>query len=353
MCGGVGSRFWPFSRDDKPKQFIDFFGTGESLLQTTVRRISRLIPKENIILVSNSAYRELLREQLPDIPEGNILLEPARRNTAPCICWAARHIISLDPDASMIVLPSDHLILKELEFADAITEGFEFVEKEEALLTIGITPTSPHTGYGYIQRGDAAGDWPGIMKVRLFTEKPPLEMAREFLKSGEFLWNAGIFLWKAEAILKAFRQHAPEIAASFDERADAFGTPREPEAVVRIFSEVDSISVDYAVMERSDDVYVKEADLGWSDLGSWKALHDISPKDRHGNVTQNCMVLADDCEGTVFASTDRERVIVASGLRDYIVADNGNALLIYPLAEEQKIRQTVIDLRTKFGDKYL
>lgn len=352
MCGGIGSRFWPFSRSGMPKQFLDFFGTGRSLLQMTVDRVRELVDPERIILVTNSAYATIVRSQLPDIKESNILLEPARRNTAPCICWAAHHIHALDPEASFVTLPSDHLILKEEAFRKTLEEGFGFVEEGDRLLTIGLRPTSPATGYGYIQRGLCVPDKPGICKVKSFTEKPNLEMAKVFIATGEFFWNAGIFLWRADSVLKAFRRYDHETAAVFEAGEAFYGTPEEKEFIDKAFPNTPSISVDYAIMEKADNVYVKTADLGWSDLGTWKALYDASPHTTEGNVTQNCKVLAYDCHDTVFAA-DSDKIIVAAGLDGYIVAENENAILIYPIAEEQRIRNVVNDVRARFGEDYV
>lgn len=352
MCGGVGSRFWPFSRNDKPKQFLDFFGTGKSLLQLTVDRICSTVSPENIILVTNKIYAEIIKEQLPEIKESNILLEPARKNTAPCVCWAAHHIYALDPEASIITLPSDHLVLKEGEFCNAVEEGFEFVEKGDRLLTLGIKPSNPNTGYGYIQQGQKVNDFSGIFKVKSFTEKPNREMAELFLSSGEFFWNAGIFLWKAKTILEAFEKYAPEIAQTLDTTEKVYATPQEKDFIDEHFRDCPNISIDYAIMEKADNVYVKTVDIGWSDLGSWKALYEASPVNEEGNVTQNCKVLANDCSGTIFAA-DGDRIIVASGLHDYIVADAGNALLIYPLKEEQEIRNIVNEVKTRFGSDFV
>lgn len=351
MCGGIGTRFWPFSRTDKPKQFLDFFGTGRSLLQLTYDRMLPLTDPTRILLVTNKAYFDIIREQLPDVPAENILLEPVRRNTAPCVCWAAHHIYAKDPDASIVTLPSDHLILRESEFHKVIDRGLEFVEGGDRLLTIGLKPSSPHTGYGYIQRGNPT-DVEDILKVKSFTEKPNLEMAKVFLGTGEFFWNSGMFMWRADSILKAFAKYDPETAAVFDAGEKYFGTPREMHFIDTAFAHAPSISIDYAIMEKADNVYVETADLGWSDLGSWNALYEVSPKNSDRNVTQNCNVLASDCEGTLFAAGS-DKIIVASGLKDYIVADQGNAVLIYPLADEQKIRQVVNEVLSRFGEKYV
>lgn len=352
MCGGVGSRFWPFSRSGMPKQFLDFFGTGRSLLQLTYDRILPIVDPENIILVTNSAYYDIIRAQLPEVKESNILLEPARRNTAPCVCWAAHHINALDPEASIVTLPSDHLILKEEAFHQAILESLGFAETHDALVTVGLKPLSPHTGYGYIQRGHEVKGHPGIMKVKSFTEKPNLEMATLFLNSGEFFWNSGMFIWSVKSILAAFEKYAPETATVFDAGNTSYGTPDEMTFINNAFPSAPSISIDYAIMEKADNVCVKTADLGWSDLGSWSALYECSPKNQDGNVTQNCKVLANDCERTIFA-VEGDKIVVASGLQDYIVADAGGALLIYPREQEQKIRQVVNDVKARFGEKYI
>ena len=352
MCGGVGSRFWPFSRTNVPKQFLDFFGTGKSLLQMTVERVSTLVDKDRIVLVTNESYADMIRQQLPEIKESNILLEPARRNTAPCICWAAYHIFAQDPEASIMTLPSDHLILKEMAFIKAMDEGMTFVENNDGLLTLGIKPTSPETGYGYIQKGMQVIGSDDTMKVKSFTEKPNLEMAKMLIATGEFFWNSGIFLWRAKTILEAFKKYAPEIAAHFDMGLPYYGTEKEQNFINDEFVNSPSISVDYAIMEKAENVYVKTVDLGWSDLGTWKALYETSPKNIEGNVTQNCKLISNDCSGTVFAIKG-DKVIVAVGLKDYIVAENGNALLICPMSEEQKVRQMVNDVKSRFGEDYI
>lgn len=350
MCGGIGSRFWPYSRTDRPKQFIDFLGTGRSLLQMSFDRITPIVPAENVIIVTNELYEPLVKEQLPEIDPSNILLEPCRRNTAPCIAWAAAHIIARDPAASMIVTPSDHLITNQNVFEQCITKGFEFVETNDALLTLGIKPTRPETGYGYIQIGQEVE--PGILKVKTFTEKPDLEIARVFLESGEFFWNSGIFLWKASTIIEAFRKVAPDLNREFEKGSGIFGTPGENEFIRKHFPYCPSISIDYAVMEKASNVYVECVSFGWSDLGTWSALFDNSPKNREGNVTQRCNVISYNSSGNIFAVRD-EKVIVVSGLRDYIVADAGDVLLICPKAEEQQIKQMVNDVAARFDDKYL
>ena len=350
MCGGIGSRFWPYSRTDRPKQFIDFMGTGRSLLQMSYDRILPIVPKENIIVVTNAMYASLIREQLPELDEDQILCEPARRNTDPCIAWAAYHIMARDPEASMIVNPSDHLITRENVFQERVSRGFEFVESRDALLTLGITPTRPETGYGYIQVGDEVEN--GILKVKTFTEKPDLELAKVFLSSGEFFWNSGIFLWKASSIIEAMHRHASDIAQRFDTGLDDFGTPNETAFIDENFPACRSISIDFAVMEKADNVYVECVDFGWNDLGTWSALYDNSPKNRDTNVAQNCKLLAYNSHGNIFAVRD-DKLVVVSGLDDYIIADAGDVLLVCPKAEEQKIKQMVNDVKIAFGDTYL
>lgn len=351
MCGGVGSRFWPSSRQAKPKQFIDFMGTGRSLLQMTFDRVLEVVPAENVVIVTNSDYEPLIREQLPQVAAKNILLEPARRNTAPCIAWAARHISALCPDASMIVTPADHLIMRESEFHKAVRRGFEFVESNDALLTLGIEPSRPETGYGYIQVGAPVTEH--ICKVKTFTEKPNLELAKVFLASGDFKWNSGVFIWTAKAVLKGLEEHAPELASRFESGAADFGTERETAFIAREFPACPAISIDYALMEKASNVYVESVDPGWSDLGTWSALRDNSPRNSQGNVAQGCHVLSYDTTGSVFSVTNPGKVVVVDGLKDYVVADTDDVLLICPLAHEQQIKQYVNDVKSKFNDTYL
>ncbi len=350
MCGGIGSRFWPYSRTDRPKQFIDFLGTGRSLLQMSYDRILPIVPKENIIILTNSQYAAQVREQLPELAENQILLEPARRNTAPCIAWAAYHIAALDSEASMIVTPSDHLITREAEFERSIKAGFEFVENNDALLTLGIKPSRPETGYGYIQVGEHVSD--EFHKVKTFTEKPNLELAKTFLRTGEFFWNSGIFLWKATTVIKALSETAPDLSGVFEGGKEAFGTPEETNFISQNFPGCLSISIDYAVMERASNVYVETVSFGWNDLGTWSALYDMSPKNRDSNVTQQCQVLAYNSTGNIFA-VKNDKLVVVDGLKDYIIADSGDVLLICPKSQEQRIKQMVNDAKVNYGDKYL
>lgn len=352
ICGGAGTRLWPFSREARPKQFIDFFGIGQSLLQLTVERVRRIVPMENILFVTNAAYEALVREQIPGIGEWQVLSEPARRNTAPSILWAARHIYALDSEASFVTVPADHVILKEIAFHHALTHGIEYVEKSGNLLSIGITPTSAHTGYGYIQKGEPLKEDPEVMKVKTFAEKPGKRMAEIFIKSGEFVWNAGIFLGTARAVIEAFEKNASETAALFATADGAYGSSHEKELIDSIFPKADPMTIEEAVLENADNIYVAEADLGWSDLGSWKSLFDASPKNREANVTQGCRTLLADCEGCL-VTAETDKVVAVAGLKDYVVADTQDALLICPLEYGQRIRNAVNEVRDRFGGEYV
>lgn len=350
MCGGIGSRFWPYSRTNLPKQFIDFLGTGRSLLQMSYDRIKDLVPAGNIVIVANERYAELIKEQLPFLEKSHMLLEPARRNTAPCIAWAVSHIKAINPDASIMVAPSDHLILREDIFRERIEAGFEFVEKNNALLTLGIKPSRPETGYGYIQIGQSAE--PGFSKVKTFTEKPNLELAKVFVETGEFFWNSGIFLWSAKAISEALHEYAPEISSILDKGNSTFGTPQEMDFINMEFPNCPNISIDFAVMEKAQNVYVECVDFGWSDLGTWGSLYENSPKNKDGNVTQNCKAMLYDSRDNIVA-VKGDKLVVAVGLKDYIIADADDVLMICPKEEEQKIKLIVNDLKQLYGEKYI
>ncbi len=350
MCGGVGSRFWPFSKSEMPKQFLDFFGTGRSLLQTAVDRLNGIVPMRNILLMTNESYEPLIRQQLPEIGSDQILLEPARRNTAPCIAWAAHHIKALNPDARMMVAPSDHIIINVDKFRSSVLEAFDFIETRDALVTMGIKPNRPETGYGYIQVGSQVQG--NFSAVKTFTEKPNEDLARVFLDSGEFFWNSGMFFWSADSILSALSTHSPEVNAIFEQGKQYFGTPQENDYINANFEACPNISIDFAVMEKAHNVFVETVDFGWNDLGTWRSLYEISPKNSSGNVTQNCKALMFNSHNNIVAIKG-DKLVVASGLEGYIVADVDDALLIVPLDEEQKIKQYVNEVKSKFGDKYL
>ena len=351
MCGGIGARLWPYSRTATPKQFIDFFGTGRSLLQMTYDRISPIIPKENIFLVTNAAYRDTIASQLPGINPDHILPEPVRRNTAPAVAWAAYHIAAIDPEASMLVTPADQLITRERDFINAINTGFDFVEANPAILTIGVTPTRPETNYGYIQVGPHFGG--DISKVKTFTEKPGRDLAEVFVKSGEFFWNSGIFLWSASSIIDALHEHTPEIAAVFDKGKGLYASDAEDAFISENFPSCPSVPVDTTIIEKSTNTYVETVNIGWSDLGTWSALYDNSPRNRDANVTQNCQVIANASSGNIISVKDADKLILLDSLDDFIVADSGDILLICPKAREQSIRQMVNDARQLFGEKYI
>ena len=350
MSGGVGSRFWPFSKEDKPKQFLDFFGTGRSLLQSTYDRFRKIVPLENIYIVTNDAYAGMTRQQLPELSENQLLLEPLRRNTAPAIAFASYRIHAVDPEANIIVAPSDHLILKEDLFVADMRKGLAFVEENPVLLTLGIRPSRPETGYGYIQVD--GNNCEGIEKVKAFTEKPDLELAKKFLESGEFMWNSGIFLWNVNSILNAFREYLPDVVQKFDEGKTLFNTPREKQFVDETFPFCPNISIDYGILEKADNVYVNISDFGWSDLGTWGALHEVSQRDSDNNAQLNCKTLYIESTDNIVAMSD-DKLVVLQGLDDYIVAESDNVLLICKKSEEQRIKHFVTDVKFRYGEEYV
>lgn len=350
MSGGIGSRFWPFSKEEKPKQFLDFFGTGRSLLQSTFDRFKMIVPIENIFIVTNEAYAEVTKQQLPELSDSQILREPMRRNTAPCIAYACYHIRAIDPEATIVVAPSDHLILKEEMFIDDIKKGLEFVAKNPVLLTLGIKPSRPETGYGYIQVSDEEID--GIHKVKTFTEKPDRELAQKFYESGEFVWNSGIFLWHVNVILEAFKNYLPDVFNKFNEGKGLFNTPKEKEFIDASFPVCPNISIDYGIMEKADNVYVITSDFGWSDLGTWGSLHEMAKKDENNNAGLHCKTFFVESYNNIIAMSD-EKLVVVQGLDDYIVAESDNVLLICKKSEEQRIKHFVTEVKFRFGDEYI
>ncbi len=337
MAGGIGSRFWPYSRQSRPKQFLDFFGIGRTLLQQTFDRYSKIVPVENILVATNEAYRELIREQLPELAESQILWEPIRRSTAPCIAWASNHIKQLNPNANIVVAPADHLILKEDEFKEAIWKGLEFVSQSPQLLTLGIKPSRPETGYGYIQIDDERqGDF---YKVRTFIEKPELEFAKLFVESGEFYWNSGIFLWNVNTILRAFEEHMPEV----------YGKLMNPG---EDFTNCPSISIDYGIMEKASNVFVQLCDFGWADLGTWGALYEVTPKDEHHNVAVNGNTLMYNCSNNIVVVPEGQLAVIQD-LDGYLVAMRNNVLLVCRKDDESSIRKFVNDVQIKLGDEFV
>ncbi len=349
MAGGIGSRFWPFSRNNRPKQFLDFFGTGRSLLQMTFDRFSKFVPAQNILIVSNVIYKDLILEQLPEISANQVLLEPCRRNTAPCIAYAVHRIKSQTDKANIIVTPSDHLILKEDEFGNTIRTGLDFIEKNDCLLTLGIKPNRPETGYGYIQVADGKG---ALRKVLTFTEKPDLELAKVFLQSGEFFWNSGMFLWNLQTINSAFENLLPEMHQKFAEGETLYNTDKEQEFINDAFPSCHNISIDYGIMEKADNVHVLTADFGWSDLGTWGSLYELSDKDENQNVTLKCNAQYYNSKENI-VTLEPGKLAVIDGLEGYIVAESNNVLLICKQENEQHIRQFVTDAQVKFKEEYI
>ncbi len=349
MAGGVGSRFWPFSRTNKPKQFLDFLGTGRSLLQMTFERFRGLIPTENIYIVSNQAYRDLILEQLPELKPEQVLLEPLRRNTAPCIAYAVHKIKARTDKATILVVPSDHLITNEDVYVRVLREGLTFAQNNNALFTLGLKPTRPETGYGYIQIDEGGGL---LRKVKTFTEKPNLEMAKIFVSSGEFYWNSGMFLWNLDAILEAFNTYLPEVAEKFAAGAAVYNTDEEQAFVNKVYSLCPNISIDYGIMEKAKNVYVMMADFGWSDLGTWGSLYELADKDEVGNATLHGESQLYNCQNNLIVLPSG-KVAVVQDLDNYLVAEEGNVLLICKKDEEHKLRQYFNDVEARLGKDFV
>ena len=349
MSGGVGSRFWPASRSNKPKQFLDFFGTGRTLIQMTYDRFARIIPKEHIFIVSNANYADLIREQLPELSSEQILLEPMRRNTAPCIAWASYHIRALQPDASIVVAPSDHLILKEEAFLSCIEKGLDFVSDHDTLLTIGISPNRPETGYGYIRVTPQEDN--GIRKVEAFTEKPNIDRARQFIANGNYFWNAGIFMWHVDSIVRALELYLPQIASCFEAGESIYTTKQETEFISRCFPSCENISIDFGVMEKAHNVTAICTDFGWSDLGTWGSLYELCEKDGDQNVGLKCQINSYQATGNFISVPGK--LVVIQGVNDTILVEDGNVLLVCKKDEEQHIREFVDDAKKKQGNDFI
>jgi mannose-1-phosphate guanylyltransferase len=351
MAGGIGSRFWPMSRTDFPKQFLDILGTGKTLIQQTFDRYKKLVPKENIYIVTAQEYVGIVKTQLPDIPEENILAEPSRKNTAPCIAYIAFKLLQKDPNSLMIAAPADNLILETDEFIKTAKKALDFVNHINALVTIGIKPTNPNTGYGYIQH-DMAEAAPFVHKVKTFTEKPNLELAKTFVSSGDFLWNAGIFTWKVKTLVAAFEKYLPEMYEVFAAEKDKFNTPEEAKAIESIYPQCTNISIDFGVMEKADNVYVIPASFSWSDLGTWKSAWDNMEKDYFGNAVTGKKVMAVDAKNCMVHAPENKLVLL-QGLDDFIIVDTKDALLICQKEKEQDIKEYLADVKRSMGDKYL
>jgi mannose-1-phosphate guanylyltransferase len=345
MAGGIGSRFWPMSKVSLPKQFLDILGTGETLIQQTFNRLKRICPLENILIVTNRNYKSLCLDQLPNVIESNILCEPYMRNTAPCVAYAAFKIQSMNKNANMIIAASDHIILKEDEFAAVVNDCLEVVAKHDILLTLGITPSRADTGYGYVQfTSEKMDDHQKLNKVKTFTEKPNLELARNFINSGDFLWNSGMFVWSAKSITLAYRKHLRDIYDVFEKGKDFYNTSKETEFIDRVFPGCKNISIDYGIMEKAENVYVYPADFGWSDLGTWGSLYSHLSLDDNRNAVQGTKVLLYDSTENII-KVPNNKTVVMHGLNGYIVVENDGALLICKKENEQQIKQFITDIK--------
>ena len=353
MAGGVGSRFWPLSKKQNPKQFLDILGTGKTLIQLTFERFSSSCPVENFFIVTNAKYKKLVLQQLPKIKEDQVLLEPLRRNTAPCIAYANFKIQKRNPDASIIVTPADHLILNETKFLKVLAEGIQFVEEGNQLLTLGIEPSRPETGYGYIQVSNKAiSNYSDIYPVKTFTEKPHLDLAKVFYESGEFYWNSGIFIWKLKDIQKAFELYLPDVKTLFEEGIDILDTADEQEFIDKIYPECQNISIDYGILEKSENVFVYCSEYGWSDLGTWGSLYEHSSKDNNENAVQGENVMMYESKDCLVNVPD-DKLVVVQGLKDYIVVETDKTLLICRKRDEQELRRIVNDVKITKGEKFV
>ncbi|HEX2975969.1 MAG TPA: mannose-1-phosphate guanylyltransferase [Bacteroidales bacterium] len=354
MAGGVGSRFWPLSRSEKPKQFLDILGTGETLIQQTFRRFKTICPEENIFVVTSEEHRELVIEQL-GIDSSRVMGEPLRRNTAPCIAYGTFRILKENPDAIIAVTPADHLIVKENKFCDTVKKCFVFAKDNNALVTIGIKPDRPETGYGYIQadKKKPVKDYDNLLKVKTFTEKPNRDLARVFLESGDFFWNSGIFIWNMKSILAAFEKYMPDVYTAFEEGRNIYSTKQESSFIAKTYAACKSISIDYGIMEKADNVYVMTStDIGWSDLGTWGSLYEHSGLDKDGNAVVRGDIFSYSNNGNIF-NIAPGKIAVIQGLNDYIVIDVDDILLIVKKEEEQNIKQYLEEVKKASGEKYL
>ncbi|GLB53287.1 mannose-1-phosphate guanylyltransferase [Neptunitalea chrysea] len=348
MAGGVGSRFWPVSKNDFPKQFHDMLGTGETLIQKTFGRLSKLIPSENILILTNEKYNDLVLEQLPEVTERQVLLEPAMRNTAPCILYASMKIQKENPDAVMIVAPSDHWIEDEDTFINDVNECFEACEKTDILVTLGIKPTFPNTGYGYIKFEKECED--AIKKVAQFTEKPDYETAKKFLITKSYLWNAGIFIWSAKSIVSAFEKYQDEMTALFRKGIDDYNTDGEQAFIDENYPKAENISIDYAILENAPNVYVLPVSFDWNDLGTWGSLHAKLEKDHNDNAVVNAKTLLIEASNNIIRTSSKDKIVVVDGLSDYIIVDKDDVLIIYPKKKEQDIKKIRNEVKDIFGE---
>lgn len=349
MAGGIGSRFWPSSREHRPKQFLDILGIGKSLIRLTFERFAKVYPTENILILTNEQYRGLVKEHLPELEDWQILGEPSRNNTAPCVAYTAYKIQSKNPNATFVIAPSDHIVLKEEVFLENIDEAINYAKSKDALVTLGIKPSRPDTGYGYINYQKETEN--NVKKVIQFTEKPDLENAKKFLASGDYLWNAGIFIWTVKSIIHAFEKYAPELYAIFETGKDNFGTPSEDSFIKEKYPTTPNISIDFAVMEKADNVYTLPVEFGWSDLGTWGSLHAEYEKDETQNAVNSTHFLLDNVENCLI-KTPKGKLIVAADLSDYIIIDEDDVLLIYPKSREQEIKKVTQKVATLYNDTF-
>lgn len=351
MAGGIGSRFWPVSTQDFPKQFHDMLGTGQTLLQKTFSRLNKIIPSENIYILTNERYLEVTLNQLPEITANQVVLEPAMRNTAPCILLSALKIQKKNPDALMLVAPSDHWIEDETAYSKDVQTCFDTAQKNGVLMTLGIAPTFPNTGYGYIE-SDKNEDSQGIEKVKQFREKPDYETAKQFLASGNFMWNAGIFIWSAKSIVSSFEKYLPEMNSLFSKGISALNTFEEKDFIEENYPKAENISIDYGILERADNVFLKRATFDWNDLGTWGALYDKLSKDDNKNTVVNADTVLKDSKNNMIFTTSK-KLVVLDGVENYIVVDKEDVLLVFPMEKEQEIKALLKDVSDKFGNKYL
>ncbi|HRH49968.1 MAG TPA: mannose-1-phosphate guanylyltransferase [Panacibacter sp.] len=351
LAGGIGSRFWPQSRASYPKQFLDILNTGKTLVQTTYERYASFLPEENIYIITVDEYTDIVKEQLPDVNPANILAEPSRKNTAPCVAYIAFKLFQKDPEASLIIAPSDHLVLDNTEFERVAFEALGFAAHMKAFVTLGIKPTYPNTGYGYIQH-ETIPVADNIFKVKTFTEKPNTDLARTFIASGDFLWNAGIFIWQVKDIIKAFEKYQPEMYEMFAAEQQHFNTTEEQNALGRIYPLCTNISIDYAIMEEAGNVYVIPSSFGWSDLGTWNSAYDSLEKDYLGNAVAGDNVMVIDATKCM-VSASHEKLLVLQGLDDFIIVDTEDVLLICKKEKEQQVKEYVAEVKRNKGDKYL
>lgn len=355
MAGGVGSRFWPISRNALPKQFLDILGIGKSFLQLTYDRFTKIVPKENIIVVTSAAYADLVRQHLPDLPSENILAEPYRRNTAPCIAYAATKIRHQNPNATMVVAPSDHFISNDSLFIDTILTAMKYASGKDELFTLGIDPTRPETGYGYIQcnmKQSKTIDGNIAYKVKTFTEKPNEDLAKVFVESGEFLWNSGIFVWNVSAICSALEKWLPEVYSLFKDGDAYYNTPKEQDFITRIYEDCPAISIDYGVMEKTSRAWVFQASFGWSDLGTWESLYLHAGKDSNGNLIKCGDSLIDSTSGSVIISHEKDKLVVVKGMKDYLIINTDDVLMICP-RDGAKFKEVITDLAVNEKSRYM